>query len=278
MSKDILPPSFVKEAAALIREAGRIMLDARRSGRDGEDALGIREKDDQQTHVNFVTEYDSRVQAFLTEELSRLLPEAGFLAEEDDTSTGDTEKGFCFVIDPIDGTCNFIHDYRRSAISVGLLYNGAPIFGAILDPYLDELFTAEKGYGAYVNGQAIRVSDRTLDRSVIGIGTSPYYKEKFGDFTVNLFRSLLYQASDIRRSGSAAIDFASVASGRIDGFVEALLSPWDYCAGSLLVTEAGGIVTQMDGSPIRFDRPVSILTGNPYNYDALKVFAENGGV
>ena len=273
MSESILPSSFREDAAALMRAAGQIMLNAHRAGHDGEDALGIREKDDQETHVNFVTAYDSRVQTFLTDGLSGLLPEAGFLAEEDGASTGDTEHGFCFVIDPIDGTCNFIHDYRRSAISVGLLYDGEPVFGAILDPYLDELFIAEKGRGAFVNDHPIHVSDRTLDRSVIGIGTSPYYKERFGDYTVEVFRRLLSHASDVRRSGSAAIDFASLASGRIDGFIEALLSPWDYCAGAVLVTEAGGIVTRIDGSPIRFDHPVSILAGTTANFDALKKLA-----
>lgn len=274
MSESILPSSFREDAAALIRAAGQIMLNAHRAGHDGEDALGILEKDDQETHVNFVTAYDSRVQTFLTDGLSRLLPDAGFLAEEDGASTGYTEHGFCFVIDPIDGTCNFIHDYRRSAISVGLLYDGVPVFGAILDPYLDELFLAEKGKGAFVNGLPIRVSGRTLDRSVIGIGTSPYYKERFGEYTVGVFAKLLRQASDVRRSGSAAIDFASLASGRIDGFIEALLSPWDYCAGAVLVTEAGGVVTQIDGSPIRFDRPVSILAGSPANYVGLKMLAQ----
>ena len=270
MSEILLPAAFERDAARVIREAGRIMLEADREGKDGEGALGIQEKDDRQTHVNFVTLYDSRVQAFLTERFSSLLPEAGFLAEEDGASTGDTHKGLCFVIDPIDGTCNFIHDYRRSAISVGLLADGVPVYGAILDPYLDELFTAVKGKGARVNGKPIRVSARPLDRSVINIGTSPYYKERFGDFTVEAFRRLLFNASDIRRSGSAAIDFASVASGRIDGFTEALLSPWDYAAGSLLVTEAGGLVTQLDGSPIRFDTPVSILAGNSVNYNELR--------
>lgn len=275
MEPNRITPDFVRAASDLIREAGRIMLTADRSGQDGEAGLGITEKGEQNAHVNFVTAYDSRVQAYLVERLSALLSEATFLAEEDGVNDGNTERGYCFVIDPIDGTANFIHDYHRSAISVGLLLDGEPVFGAVLDPYFDELYTAVRGQGAFVNGKPLHVKQRALDESIIGIGTSPYYKDTLGKDTVRLFEALLYAASDVRRSGSAAIDFASVAAGRMDGFVEMQLSPWDFCAGCLLVTEAGGIVTQMNGQPLRFDRPVSVLCGGRKNYGQLKDVIQN---
>lgn len=255
-----LSPDFSASVARFMREAGQIMLSADRTRPEG-DALGVTEKDETQSHVNFVTAYDSRVQAFLIDRLHTLLPEAQFFAEEDDAQASDPARGYCFIIDPIDGTANFIHDYHCSTISVGLLCEGTPVFGAVYTPYLDQLFTAEKGKGAYCNGRPIHASARPLSSSLVVLGTSPYYKRELGGFTSRAFAALMDRASDIRRSGSAAYDFASVACGRMDGFIEARLSPWDYCAGTVLVTEAGGFISDFDGLPLRFEHPGPVLCG-----------------
>lgn len=265
-----IPQNLTSGVTQAMREAGQIMLSADRSARDGS-SLGITEKDETQSHVNFVTTYDSRVQAFLFDSLHRLLPEASFFAEEDDAQSADPTAGYCFIIDPIDGTANFIHDYHCSTISVALLENGTPILGAVYTPYLDELFFAARGQGASCNGRPIRVSSRPLASSLVVLGTSPYYKAELGGFTSAAFTTLMGSCSDIRRSGSAAYDFASVAAGRMDGFLEARLSPWDYAAGVVLVTEAGGSISDFRGQPLTYAHPGPVLCGGACFGELLRV-------
>jgi len=235
----------------VMKECGKIMLNADR------DAAMIDEK---AGHANFVTTYDKMVQVKLQESFAKILPEAVFVGEEEDIHAS-IEKGYAFIVDPIDGTTNFIKDYHISAISVGLLKDGEQFLGAVYNPYLDELFTAVKGEGAYLNGQPIHVSNQPLSNGVVLFGTAPYYEElnrKSFDMAYEYFK----QALDIRRSGSAALDLCSIASGRAELYFELRLSPWDYAAGSLIVTEAGGIVTTVEGEPITFDKPCSVLARN----------------
>lgn len=235
----------------VMKECGKIMLNADR------DAAMIDEK---AGHANFVTTYDKMVQVKLQESFAKILPEAVFVGEEEDIHAS-IEKGYAFIVDPIDGTTNFIKDYHTSAISVGLLKDGEQFLGAVYNPYLDELFTAVKGEGAYLNGQPIHVSNQPLSNGVVLFGTAPYYEElnrKSFDMAYEYFK----QALDIRRSGSAALDLCSIASGRAELYFELRLSPWDYAAGSLIVTEAGGIVTTVEGEPITFDKPCSVLARN----------------
>ncbi len=254
------------------------MLSACRDGHGGEvSSAAITDKDRQHAQVNFVTVYDQKVQALLIERLHGALPEAVFLAEEDGADQTDPTKGLCFVIDPIDGTANFIRDLSCSAVSVALLSEGKPVFGAVYQPYTDELFLAVKGQGTLRYHKEnppvpVVVSHRSMREAVAVLGTSPYYKQELGEITVALFQSCLYHAADVRRSGSAAYDFCNIAMGRTDLFCEARLSPWDYAAGSLIVTEAGGYATCLDGSPLRFDRPCSVLAAGRGCYeDALDI-------
>ena len=231
-----------------IREAGAIILNADRSTETVEEKTG---------HANFVTSYDKAVQEMLREKLLAILPEAVFVGEEEDVHA-QIREGYSFIVDPIDGTTNFIRDMHCSTTSIGLLYDGAPVYAAIYNPYLDELFTAEKGRGAYLNGEPIRVSDKPLKDSIILFGTSPYYPElskKGFEYLISLFN----RALDVRRYGSAAYDLCMVAAGRAEVFFEMRLSPWDYAAGSLIVSEAGGSVTEIDGSPLSFAHPCSVL-------------------
>jgi len=247
-----------KDLLGIVRKAGAILLSAHDIRAHVEVKPGA---------ANFVTAYDVAVQQFLFDQLSRLYPEAAFVGEEADAdNTAILSGGLAFVIDPIDGTTNFIKNYRASTVSVALCDRGEPIVGAVFNPYTDELFYAEAGGGAILlrGGEEfpLSVSGCPLSESVIAMGTSPYYKE-LHDLTFAQVRLLLDHALDLRRSGSAALDLCMLAAGRMDLFYEALLSPWDFAAGMLIVREAGGVVTAIDGSPVRLDRKCGVLAGNP---------------
>lgn len=211
----------------IVRRAGAIISESR--------AKGVQEK---AGHGNFVTEIDKKVEAFLKKELTALLPEAQFIGEEQENEA--LGGGLAWVVDPLDGTCNFIHDYRMSAVSVALLEGGRPVMAAVCQPYTGEMFFAEKGKGAQLNGEAIRVTEHDLAHALVGFGTSPYDTE-LAETSMALALDYLTQAADVRRTGSAALDLAYVACGRQDVFFELRLRPWDYAAGALLVTEAGGV-------------------------------------
>lgn len=240
----------------LIRDCGKFMLSAHML----EEADGNIKK--KSGDADLVTVYDEGVQNKLIDGILEIFPDAHFFAEEKENFESDTKDGLCFVIDPIDGTTNFIHELNTSAISICILNDGEPVFGAIYDPYRDEMFTAEKGEGAYKNGSLIRVSDRTLNLAVVSFGTTPYKKIEYADKGFDIAKRIFINSSDIRRSGSAAIDMANVACGRLDAFFECILSPWDYAAGYVIVTEAGGNVTDFSGKNISFSTPSQLLCSN----------------
>lgn len=243
--------SVLDKLALEVYECGQIMKEADRS------KVKIHAKEG---HANFVTTYDRRLQEELQERLQRIVPESVFVGEEEKLHTS-IEKGVAFIVDPIDGTTNFIKDYRCSCISVGVLVDGMPGMGIVYQPYLDEMFIAERGKGAYRNGERIHVSDQSLENGVVLFGTAPYYEElseKSFAMAYDYFRKSL----DIRRSGSAAIDLCNIACGRAELYFELLLSPWDYAAGSLIVQEAGGKVTTVEGTPLTFHRPCSLKATN----------------
>ena len=148
------------------------------------------------------------------------------------------------------------------------------MFGAIYDPYLDELFTAERGKGAYLNGKKIQVSDRPMELCVAAYGTAPYYRDTLADATFSMCRDVFMACADVRRCGSAALDLAYMAAGRNDLFFEVVLSPWDIAAGALLITEAGGIITDMQGSPIDLSKPCSVIAANKQAYGSLLEIAK----
>lgn len=218
--------------------------------------------------ANFVTAYDVAVQSYLFRELGKCFPEAVFIGEEsEEDRTASLAEQLCFVIDPIDGTTNFIHNYHKSAISVGVAEGGRIVYGAVYDPYLKLLYRAERGCGAFVEAEdgtshRIHVSSRPLHDALSCFGTSPYYREELGDVTFERAKWLFMHTRDLRRSGSAALDLCAIAEGAVDIFFEYRLSPWDYAAGSLIIEEAGGVITRFDGSPVTLDKPCSILAGN----------------
>lgn len=233
------------------KECGKTILQADRA------ALGILEKS---CHRDLVTKYDPLVQELAVTRLSKQFPQASFLCEEEDSHIG-TDDELLFVIDPIDGTANFAWDYHLSCISIAAASGGEVIAGAVYNPYLDELFFAAKGRGAYLNGQPIHVTDRDLEDCLLVFGTSPYDPE-CTQKTLELLQTLYPKCSDLRRSGSSALDLCSVAAGRTGLYFEMRISPWDYAAGMLIVREAGGLCLTMDGSSMDLvlGRP-SILAG-----------------
>lgn len=254
--------SFVDILINIIKEAGTILVDAY----NGNAENGVIEKSGD---ANFVTEYDVKTQDFLISQIKEAIPDAEFIAEEKDNDSSALEVDHCFIIDPIDGTTNFIHDYKQSAISVAMFSRGVAVFGAVYDPYLDELFYAVKNSGAYLNGKKIKVSERPVDKAVISYGTSPYYKKELGAKTFSMCKDVFDVVADVRRTGSAALDLAYVAAGRTEGFFEFRLSPWDIAAGSVLISEAGGIITDMCGNSIDFSRPSHVLAAGKYLYEIL---------
>ena len=218
-------------------------------------------------HADFVTEADVAVQTFLLEELAKAYPGAAFFAEEAEGNTlGD---GLTFIIDPIDGTTNYFRRRRCSAISIGAVEGKRPVFGAIYDPYRDEMYHAERGKGAYCGETRLHVSDTPFERAVIGLGSAPYYSELF-ELTGRTVGALLPQIADFRRTGSACIDLCDVAAGRSDGHFEWRLQPWDYCAATLLVEEAGGRCGSILGGEVVYDRAMPHLATNARIFEQLQ--------
>ena len=167
-----------------------------------------------------------------------------------------------WILDPVDGTTNLIHDFRASALSLALWQDGDIRMGLVYQPYTEEMFTAVRGEGAFLNGVPIRVSaEDKLSNSLLSIGTSPYHKE-LADANFKKFAQVFKRCADIRRMGSAALELAYTACGRLDGFFERGLKPWDFGAGVLLVEEAGGQVTDFSGRPIDKTKPADILASN----------------
>ena len=194
---------------------------------------------------NLVTYVDKESERRFVEGLRALLPEAGFVAEE---GTGERNaSGLNWVIDPLDGTTNFVHGMPVWCTSIGLCDGTKPILGVIYDPNTDECFSAFQGGGAFLNGKPIRVSNvNTVQQSLLATGF-PY--DDFGreEAYIELFRKLIRGTRGLRRLGSAALDMAWTACGRVEGFYEYGLNPWDVAAGAIIVQEAGGIVTEFNG-------------------------------
>ena len=197
---------------------------------------------------DFVTAADLKAERIVKTELKKGRPEFGFLMEESGHTEG-TAKSHVWIVDPLDGTTNFLHGLPHFCVSIGLARDNEVIAGVVFDPIKNEIFWTERGVGAFVNNRRLRVSGRTrLDEAVLGTG-SPFNRddEEIHQRFINQMRSVMKQTAGIRRYGAAALDFAYVAAGRYDGFWEIGLHPWDVAAGLLLVREAGGFVTDLQG-------------------------------
>jgi len=214
---------------------------------------------DSKGNNDFVTEIDQQSEATIIEVLHKAFPDHAILAEESGLHDGNEYQ---WVIDPLDGTTNFMHGYPQFSISIALKHRGQLEQAVIYDPTRQELFTATRGAGAFLNDRRIRVSNvASINGILLGTGF-PFKKQQHLDAYLNMFKALFLQVADIRRAGSAALDLAYVAAGRLDGFWEIGLQEWDMAAGVLLIQEAGGLVTDFNGGGDHLSTG-NIVVGNP---------------
>jgi myo-inositol-1(or 4)-monophosphatase len=227
---------LTEEAAATIRLAGNYIENQRHNINVGM----VEEKG----HHNLVSYVDKEAERMLKDGLSKLLPDAGFLAEESGMESGSNS---IWIIDPLDGTTNYVHGVPVYSVSVALQFEGEIVLGVVYDIPRNEMFTTYIGGLTLLNGSPVRVSSNNLlDNSLLATGF-PYHDFSRMDRYLKLFEQLMYSSRGVRRLGSAALDLAWVACGRFDAFFEYSLHPWDVAAGALLVKQAGGIVSTFDG-------------------------------
>jgi len=217
---------------------------------------------------DYVTEVDRAAEAAIIDTIREAYPKHAILAEETGTSFSGGDSEYQWIIDPLDGTTNFIHGFPQYAVSIGLAHKGVMNQAVVYDPTRNELFTAGKGAGAYLNDKRIRVSKRAkLAEALIGTGF-PYRMFDHADAYTAIFRELTQKTAGLRRPGSASLDLAYVACGRTDGFWEFGLSPWDIAAGTLLVSEAGGLVSDLAGES-NYLATGNIVAGTPKIFGQL---------
>jgi myo-inositol-1(or 4)-monophosphatase len=240
------------------REASKLILNKY----DRLDTVKVLEKDNN----DFVTEVDQAAEQIIIETLKESYPDHSFLGEESGELEGDPNQQW--IIDPIDGTTNFIHGFPHFCISIAFKLNGKIEHGLIYDPIRQELFSASRGKGAQLNDKRIRVSQcKTLSNALIGTGFPFKQKQQFNHY-LKTFEAIFPKSRGIRRSGSAALDLAYVAAGRLDGFWELSLKPWDIAAGVLLIQEAGGLVGDVHGDNTYMENG-NIVVGNPKVFKQL---------
>ncbi|MCD6056170.1 MAG: inositol monophosphatase [Gammaproteobacteria bacterium] len=242
------------------RKAGNLIARAI----DRLDKITINEK----SPHDFVTSIDIQAEELIIETLRTAYPDDGFLAEE---SGKQGSEETVWIIDPLDGTMNFVHGVPQIGVSIALQERGKLSLAVVYDPFRNELFTACRGKGAQVNGNRMRVSQcHQLSEAMLGTGFPYHAKEQFPAY-IDTFSEFFYNTASMRRPGSASLDLAYVASGRFDGFWEIGLAPWDLAAGVLLIKEAGGLIGDFNGSEDYFQSG-NIVTANPKLFrEMLKV-------
>ncbi len=247
-------------AVKAARRAGRIINQASQNL----DALTVSKK----SHSDYVSEVDGMAEEAIIKVLSTAYPEHAILAEEGG-SRGDSKKSdYQWIIDPLDGTTNFLHGFPKYSVSIAVKFRGVLTHAVVYDPNNNELFTASRGSGAYLNDYRIRVSKRTrFEDCLIGTGL-PFRDLTHMDAYFAMLKDIVPRTAGIRRPGSAALDLAYVAAGRYDGFWEIGLAPWDMAAGCLLITEAGGLVGDLQGNETYLESG-QIVAGNPKVFSSI---------
>jgi myo-inositol-1(or 4)-monophosphatase len=222
--------------------------------------------------IDLVTEYDRRSERLVIERLRQRFPGHAILAEESGAHAGgpaDAPGAVRWIVDPLDGTTNFAHNYPFFCVSIAAEAEGRLAAGAVYDPVRDELFATAAGHGATLNGRAIRVSDIARVDDALLVTGFPYDVREHPERSLPAFAAFLARAQAVRRDGSAALNLCYLACGRFDGFWEASLSPWDMAAGTLLVREAGGVVTDYHGGEFRLAGR-QILASNGRIHEEMK--------
>lgn len=257
--------SLLSAADAIVRRGGERML-----AREQQD-FRIEAK----SAANFVTEVDLAVEAMIVGELRRLTPDFQIVTEEAEANPSSLDRP-TWILDPVDGTTNLMRHFRHSAVSLALADPKGLRIGLVFNPYSDEMFRAAEGLGATMNGRTIRTSRFSqLQDCLVGFGTTPYDRSQSRS-TFELVESIFMSSLEIRRSGSAALDLAYVACGRLDVFFEQTLQPWDFAAGSLILHEAGGLVTTWNGRSPDLTRASGILASNGLVHDIILRMMESG--
>ncbi|MEN8179366.1 MAG: inositol monophosphatase family protein [Pseudomonadota bacterium] len=239
------------------REAGRVLT----RSFNRLDTLTVTDKGKNE----FVSEVDRNAEQAIIDVLREKFPNHAILAEESGSHSGNE---FQWIIDPLDGTTNYLHGFPQFSISIGLKVKGRLEVGVVYDPIKEEMFTSSRGEGALINDHKMRVTNRkSLDGALLGTGI-PYRDFRFTQNYMGMLQDLIQDTAGIRRPGSAALDFAYVAAGRLDGFWELGLAQWDFAAGALLVKEAGGIVTDIGGGE-RYMETGNVITGGLKVHNAM---------
>ncbi len=240
------------------RSAGKLLL--RYSDRIDQISFESKSRND------FVSDMDRAAEATIIQELRSRFPDHAILAEESGEQAGKSD--FQWIIDPLDGTTNYLHGFPQFAVSIALKHRDQLECGVVYDPLREELFTAARGRGAQLNDRKLRVTNRpSLEGALIGTGF-PFRDQRHIDAYLGMFKAMTLATAGLRRPGSASLDLAYVAAGRTDGFWEIGLSPWDCAAGALLILEAGGAITDLSGSN-RFLDTGNMVAGNPKVHRAM---------
>ena len=248
---------LVNIAVGAARRAGELIV--RNLDRVG--GITVSEK----SRNDFVTEIDRAAEQLVIETIHKAYPDHGILAEESGRQGGDE---YVWIIDPLDGTTNFLHGFPQFAVSIACQHRGRVEAGVIFDPLRSELFTASRGAGAQLENRRLRVSgQRSIDGSLIGTGFPYRANTRWLKPYLAMLEQVMQHAAGVRRPGSAALDLAYVAAGRLDGFWELGLAPWDTAAGNLMITEAGGRIGTLAGTEYRDGG--NLIAGNPRVYTAL---------
>lgn len=253
--------SYLNTAVEIAREAGALLAQGFKRPHE----ITYKRRSD------IVTEADRRSEALIVERLRSHYPRHAIVAEEGGGQQ--TDSDYCWYVDPLDGTTNFAHGFPVFCVSLGLTYREELVAGVVYDPTREELYTAERGAGAYLNHQRIHVSKiATLAESLLATGFPPFASNN--EVNLSLYARFTQLSHGIRRAGSAALDLCSVASGRFEGFWELKLNPWDKAAGALLVAEAGGTVSDLGGGPFKLLGD-EVVASNGLVHEAMcEVFAQ----
>ena len=244
---------MLNTAIKAARSAGTVINRAARNL----DIVAVREK----AANDFVTEVDRESEQIIIRALLDAYPKHSILAEESGTTQGNPKSDYQWIIDPLDGTTNFLHSFPQYAVSIALAHKGVITQAVVYDPCNNDLFTATRGAGAYLNDTRLRVSKRLqLKTALVGTGF-PFKEHKHLDAYLAMLRDIMQNSAGVRRAGSAALDLAYVAAGRLDTFWEIGLAPWDIAAGSLLITEAGGVIGDLQGND-QYLKSGNIIGGN----------------
>lgn len=247
-------------AVKAARRAGKIINQASQSI----DLLTVTKK----SHSDYVSEVDRAAEDAILDVLKAAYPDHAILAEESGQQGNRNKSDYLWIIDPLDGTTNFLHGFPKYSVSIGLAYRGVLTHAVVYDPVMNELFTASKGAGAYMNDRRIRVSKRIrLEDCLIGTGF-PFRDLTHANAYFGMFKEIVPRTAGIRRPGSASLDLCYVACGRYDGFWEIGLAPWDMAAGCLLITEAGGLVGDLEGNNKHLQSG-QIVAANPKIFSQL---------